>query len=254
MILTQDAVIRKVLSQANAEQNQHYPPHIADEHFNLVTECLIDESAKSFPGNQAVIEIIKPFLKVKDVKVKNGVIALQEDHRHLFGIFIFINPDIKCACDRKGKFDEAVFAGDPLAPKPEDVERARLKKRSVSKKVTIVTQDRWDYLTNHQYKKPTLEKPIACMFEGEGVRVFPFDVPMVELTYVRDPKVYRYGYEPNSDDTYSYNPKDPKAVESEWTTNASMYLFKGMNTLYSNWVDNPDKRIGSTELKQLGLF
>jgi len=254
MILTQDAMIRKVLSLANAEQNQHYPPHIADEHFNLATEWLVDECAKNYPGNQAVIEIIKPYLKTKDIRVKNGVIALQEDHRHLFGISIFINPDINCACDRKGKFDETVFIGDPLAPKQEDVERARLRKRSVSKKVTIVTQDKWDHLTNHKYKMPTLDEPIACMFEGVGVRVFPFDVPMVEMTYVRDPKIYRYGYEQNTDDTYSYNPEDTKAVESEWTTNASTYLFKGMNTLYSNWVDNPDKRNGATELKQLGLF
>jgi len=242
-----DSLLRKVLSQAHVEQNQHYPPHIYDEHFNLATKWLVDECAKIFPSRQSVLEVIKSFMEYKDVRVQNGIIPLPENHRHTIGISIFVAPDYSCACDRPEDFDN-----DPLQPTELEVKRARLKNRSISKNVTLVQQSEWDDLTSHPYKKPTLKKPIACIFADEGIRIFPEDVPVVELRYIRQPKDCKYGYAMNPDDTYSWNPAT--TAESEWGDTATTYLFKAVNTLYAMYVRDQEQRDAALELKKIGLF
>lgn len=243
MIVTMDSILRKVLSQANAEQNQSYPPHIYDEHFNIATKFLLGEIAKLFPTNNAVKELAKPFMVTKDINVVKGVIPLPTDpeHRHTLGLSIFVTPDFKTACKREGAdIDE------------NDAEDMQLDRRSVRQKVTEVEQFQYDRLSKHSYKKPTLEKPIACLYHADGLSILPHDVPMVQMSYLRQPKEYRYGYTMNPDDTYRYDPA--KGVESEWNDTATEYLFKAINILYSSYVRDPEQREWAQVLKQTGLF
>lgn len=234
-----NSTLQKVLSQANADQNQHYPPHVFSEHFNIVTKFLLGEISKLWPTNNTIKILAKPYLKTRVIPVVDGMIELPKDFWRLLNVSIFLDED-------KGKACEAPDIT------PEEVISARLKKRSNSRKVEEVDQDMWDYLIDHSYKFPTLEKPKICLFESTGYRIEPYDVPSVQMSYLREPKEYKYGYIMNPDDTYQYDPT--KGEESEWEEQASEYLFKGTNVLYSAYVRDVEQREWAQLLNQKGLF
>lgn len=243
MVATMDSVLRKVLAQANAEQNQSYPPHVFDEHFNIATKFLLGEIAKLFPTNKTVKELASPFMVTKDIRLEGGVMAIPTEppYRHTLGISIFINPQQNQACEKmEVDLDEAQATS------------ARLQKRSLRQKVKEVEQFEYDYLSDHSYKKPSLKKPIACLFTAAGMNILPYDVPMVEFCYLRQPKEYKYGYTVNPDDTYYYDPA--KGVESEWNDSATEYLFKAVSVLYAAYMRDPEQREWAQVLKQTGLF
>lgn len=246
MILTMDSVLRKVLAQANADQNQHYPPHIFTEHFNLATSWLIDSIMKVFPGEQHIVDLISPFMEVSDIIVRNGKIAFPKGYRHYTGMGIFITEDAKKACG----CDEAKSDSDSLST-TDELEEKRSKRICLSQDVTLVDIDEWNDLTTHPYKPPTLKKPIACIFQGDGIKICPVP-PSVELRFIRQPKVYQYGYKMMPDDSYQVD-QDPD-LESEWNDNAASYLFRAVNTLYSGYVRDPEQRDLARQLQQIGLF
>lgn len=247
MILTLDSVLRKVMAQANADQNQHYPPSIFTEHFNLATSWLIDEIIKVFPGEQHIVDLVKPFMEVQDVIVKNGKIAFPPNYRHYTGMGIFTTTDFKspCGCD-EAKEEESDQTNEGL------VGEKKAKRICVSQDVKLVDIDSWNNLTTHPYKKPTYAKPIACIFQGDGIKICPFDIPSVEIRYIRQPKTYNYGYKMLPDDSYQVD-KDT-TTESEWEDNAMSYLFRAINTLYSGYVRDPEQRDLALQLTKIGLF
>lgn len=236
MIATIESTIRKVLSQANEDQNQHYPPRIAIEHFKIVSNCILDESAAIYPTDRSVVEKIKPFLETEDIKVVNGMVKLPKECRHVLGLTIFINEKGK-ACEKDLSPDES-----------------RLSKRSLSRDVEIREQVDFNRLSTHKYKKVSLEKPIAAIFHGEGIRISPYDVPMVELRYIRQPKDYFLSVTVNPDDSYFFNANGAGHVESEWEDTAADALFKGMNILYSNYARDTEGANAAQQLLQLGLL
>lgn len=253
-IATMQMVLSSVLDQANKEQNMAYPPHVFSGHFNLVTSFLVDEVAKLFPTSQAMIDIIRPFLEKELLPVKNGVISFPENYRHLLTAAIFVSTDYKdnCIPEAEKPEGECEFPNDPLAPTAGQIAQRTERRRCVSKGVRIVDIDEWDNLTSHPYKYPTLKDPIGCIFQGEGIKICPFDVPNVELRYIKQPKRYQYGYVMNPDDTYSWDKNSTQ--ESEWTDNALVPLFKGVTTLYSNYVQDGELRDGMLQLKKAGIF
>lgn len=234
------------MAQANADQNQHYPPSVFTEHFNLATSWLIDEIMKVFPGEQHIVDLVKPFMETKDVIVKYGKIAFPENYRHYTGMAIFTTTDFKnpCGCDEvkqdENKSDEEI------------VGEKKAKRICISQDVKLVDIDSWNNLTTHPYKKPTYQKPIACIFQGDGIKICPFDIPSVEIRYIRQPKIYKYGYTPMPDDSYQVNPAT--TIESEWQDNAMSYLFRAINTLYSGYVRDPEQRDLALQLTKIGLF
>jgi len=239
MIETLDSTMRQVLSQANADQNQHYPPHVFDTHYNIVTKYLLGEIIKSWPTNSTIKMLAKPFLMTRVVPVVNGLIEFPENFWNFLNASIYLNDDSTKACDA-------------IEITPEQAIDARLQNRSNTRTVHEVDQKTWDYRIDHSYKKPKLSKPIICMFESEGYRISPHDVPSVQLTWLREPKEYKYGYKMNPDDTYQYDVS--KGVESEWDHTAAEYLFKGMNVLYSAYVRDVEQREWAQLLNQKGLF
>lgn len=247
MILTMDSVLRKVLAQANSDQNQHYPPRIFTEHFNLATSWLIDSIMKVFPGQQHIVDLISPFMETEDIIVKNGKIAFPKGYRHYTGMAIFKTEDSKfpCGCD-EAKADE-----NTGQTTDEILEEKRSKRICLAQDVVLVDIDEWNDLTTHPYKPPTLDKPIACIFQGDGIKICPVP-PSVELRFIRQPKIYQYGYTVLPDDSYQVN--TATTIESEWHDNAASYLFKAINTLYSGYVRDPEQRDLALQLTKIGLF
>lgn len=258
MILTLDSILRKVLAQANAEQNQNYPPGIFTEHFNLATSWLIDEIMKVFPGEQHIVDLVSPFMNVQDVIVKNGKIPFPKDYRHYTGMAIFATDDFKdaCGCDEAKEREvntENVIDVDYGNTSPEQIiEIKRAKRICVSQDVKLVDIDEWNLLTTHPYKFPTYKKPIACIFQGDGIKICPYNIPSVEIRYIRQPLIYKYGYQMLPDDSYQVDPAT--TTESEWHDNAASYLFRAINTLYSGYVRDPEQRDLALQLTKIGLF
>lgn len=240
MIETMDSTLRKVLSQANADQNQSYPPRVFSEHFNIVSDFILDEVNRLFPTNRSVKDIASPFLRVLDVKVINGVITIPADAKHVLGLTIFIDLTKNSACEKPEGYSQ------------DDIDKSRLSKRIESQDVIFKEQFEYNKLTSSRYKKPKLSKPICCKFKDKEIRISPYNVPMVEMSYLVEPKKYRYGYKMNADDTYYWDPA--ATIESEWETTAASYLFKGVNVLYANYVRDQEQVSGAQALKQIGLL
>lgn len=255
-----DMVLRAVLASGNKEQNQAYPPNVFTTHFNVVTAFLLDEITKQFPVSQSVIDLGRPFLKEETGISRDGSVVLPEDYRNFLSAGIFVTPDQDGPCDPNATTEEAAacedescdFPNDPLAPSVTQIVSSQLAGRCRMNPVTIVDIDEWDHRTNHKYKAPTIKKPIGCLFEGTRLKICPFEVPNIQIRYLRHPRECKYGYRLNPDDTYSYDPG--ATTESEWTDNAMQYLVKGVSTLYSIFTRDGELRDGILELKKAGLF
>lgn len=253
-IVTMQDVLQTVLSQGNKEQNMAYPPGVFSDHFNLVTSFLVTQIAKLFPTSQPMVDIIRPFLMKTIIPVKTGRVTFPKNYRHLLGAGIFVTSDFKSQCDPAAEedCDDCRFDNDPLGETEKQHDELLIKRQCISQSVRIVDIAEWDNLTRHSYKKPTLEKPIACIFEGDGLKVCPFEVPQVELRYIMQPKTYKYGYKMNPDDTYSFSPIG--TVESEWTDNAKEFLVTGITKLYSIYTRDGVLMDGLQVLSQAGIF
>ena len=249
-------------------------PHVYDAHFNLVTSFLIDELSKLFPTSQTIIDILRPFLSVQQVGVIRGEVTFPKNYRRLLGAGIFVTDDFSSCCNPDGDADTSpdmaadtdrcghpviapdgdgcLLPEDPLADTYEQTREKQQRGKCRSASVRVVDIDEWDHLTTHSYKFPTLKKPIGCIFEDAGMKICPYDVPNVELRYIRQPVTYKYGYVMNPDDTYSWDPTT--TTESQWTENAFKYLVSGITTLFSMYVRDGELRDGMTQLKQLGMF
>lgn len=247
-ILPMDRSYRAVLSQANAEQNQHYPVSVFNAHYNLVSSWLMDELVKVYPENRSVVDLLRPFFSKCLVSVKFGVIELPGDYRHFTGgaVYLEAKNKIPTCCE--------IGLGEDGVPSADELKQMQVDKKAVAQDLEVVDVDEYNDLTTHSFKEPTLIDPIGCDFEGENIKVLPNDIPFVELRYIRIPKTYVYGYSMNPDESYTYDPTMPGAVESEWGSNAEAYLFKGLYTLYSIFARDGELRDGGQELKKIGLF
>lgn len=269
-IAAMDMVLRAVLAQGNKEQNQAYPPQIFEAHFNMVTAFLLDEIAKLDPVSRSIVEIGKPFFIRKQLAVKGGMVNFPDNYRSLRGLAVFVTDDFESPCDKVIEQnedqdtdccghpvepvadDDCAYQNDPLARTVELIEQQIEQGKCRSRAVTMVDHDEWDDLTIHPYKGPTLREPIGCIFQGEGIKICPYDVPSVEMRYIRQPQWYKYNYAMNPDDTYYFSRNG--STESEWTDNATQYLIKGVSTLYSLYTRDGELRDGILELKKAGIF
>lgn len=244
-------MLTSVLSTSGKEQNMHYPPYIFDAHYNAVTNWLLDELAKQWSGNQSIRDIGRPFLLSQEERVVNGEVTLPKEYRNLLGVGITVTEDFSKDCGCLGKTEE-IFENDPLAPTPDQIRMKRERTKCISHELTMVDIGEFNKRSTHSYKKPTLKKAIGVQKDANKIKVCPFDLSYVELRMFRIPKVYRFGYKNNGDDTYSFDSKTSE--ESEWTDNAVQYLLKGLNTLYSMYTKDQEMRDWNLELKKLGVF
>lgn len=232
-----------VLSLANKEQNQHYPPSVYEAHYSIATHWLIDECAKRYPGTQSIMDLIAPYMDKKIMQVKNGVISFPENYRHLLGYGVY-HKNYAIPCEWKAEI------GDELTE--EKVKTLIAADQVESKSLTRVSVDRWNSLTSHRYKKPKLDKGIACIFSGEGIKVCPFEIPFVEVRFIVKTTPFKFGYSMNPDDTYFFDAA--KTEEAKWNENAIEYLFKAINILYGIYVKDPEHSVTAKDLRDVGLF
>lgn len=261
MILTLDTAYSDVGGIANKDQNQHYPPHIKDQHFNYITNALIDELVKLYPTNNSVISILKPFIEQVELKVKNGQVEFPSNYRNFLSMGVYVRDKSPneisehsiTPCTNTGyKFCELESDDDPQAPTKKDMQLLALARTCRSNPVNQKTINEWDIATGHEYKKPTIEDPICCIFSGSRISICPYNVEQVVLRYVRTPKVYKFGYITLPDDTIQFD--STTTIESEWETTARQYINKGMNTLYSIFARDTEMRDGNNEMKKLNFF
>lgn len=247
-----NTVLRMVLAQANKEQNQHYPPSVFESHFSMTTHALIDEGAKIYPGTQSIMDLMDPYIKTILVQVINGVITVPTEYRHLLGFRIYIkeeeipNTD-KCRVIIPKEYDEM-----PENPSPEQLQALIAKAQSFARDVTTVSIGRWNKLTQHRYKRPKLDNPITCSFNTRTSKICPYEVPFVEISYILKTPEFKFGYLMNDDDTYYFDAGS--TTEALWTENAISYLVKGVNTLYANYVRDPEQVQTAKDLRNSGLF
>lgn len=248
-VVTLDSLLKKVLSGANKEQNGMYPPHVFTQHMQIVTQFIVTEAVKLYPGNSSIKNIIRPFVVTSRLPVINGEVKFEDNYRDMLGIKSRVTPDYKNDCGCK---EEETFDDDPLAETPDQLRRKQAAAKCISHDVEILEIEEYSGRTTHKYKKPTLRNPIACVFKGDKIQVCPVDISFVDVTYVRNPKEYVYGYKEQPDYTYVFDKNT--STESEWYQPALPYLLKGLNTLFAGYVKDPEMQNWNELIKKGGLF
>lgn len=218
-------LVKAVLAVGNQDQNLFYPPHIIDQHINITTSLLIDRLSKTYPVN---VDMLQPFIKSFKTPVKKGYVELQDDYRNLLGA-----PSINVRDDGSDCSDNPV-----IIDTEREFELEKLKSGCKSRPIDIVDKAQWDYRTTSNYDYPTYKNPIGMfvgVVQGMGtkkqMKVCPYDLKFVEVTYVRSEKKYRYGYTLNPDDTFIFDPLTSE--DTEWGDAAFSKLFSAMLALYS---------------------
>jgi len=231
-------ILQSVLSVAMSEQNFAYPPNVFDSHYNIVTSFLLDGLSKIYP---AQVDNLIPFIAVKKIPVTNGYVQLPDEYRNLLGApSITVNP--------AGK-----DCGDPIViDTASEFKTANLKAGCKTYPIQIVSKEEWDDRTTSGYAFPTYENPIGMYIGEKRIKVCPYDLAVVEVTYTKKEEKYRYGYITQPDDTFIYDAAT--SVPTQWDTSAAALLFKGCLALYSAY--SRDKSISdfSQVLNQAGLF
>jgi len=229
-----------VLSNANSEANQTYPPGIYSDQYNVVTSLLISALVKTYPIG---LDMLRPFIKTYKHAVQNGYFVLPEDYRNMLGASINSRNDGMAECS-----DE-----DPVViDNEQEVKLATLKAGCRSRPIEFLSETEWDYRTTSTYKFPTFTNPIGCFFGSEKFKVCPFDIGVVELRYVRNEDIGVLGYLNQPDDTYIVNPLTTKEVG--WTSAAFDKLYTAMTSLYASYTRDPSLTNWSQLLQQQGIL
>jgi hypothetical protein len=233
-----DTVRRMVLSQANVEQNGHYPPRVFNEHINLVTQFLLDRGVDIFQQKQQIEDIVRPFHKVEKLVTKNGKISYPESYRNYLVMSVAVSRDGKKYCQD----EELSLEGLQMEIAEKDCSR---------KPVRFMPVDEFDDLSSHVYKKPKYSNPIVKQ-NANGFVICPPDCGSVEIEFICKPKQYFWGYKMNDDETYSFDPTT--TVDVEWEETAIPYLVQGCVSLYSIYVRDGELTNGAELLKRSGIF
>lgn len=231
-------ILQSVLSVAQSEQNFAYPPYIFDNHYNIVTSFILDGLSKIYPS---MLDIILPFIQSKKIPVTNGYVKLPEEYRNLLGApSITVNPAGKDCSDTI------------IIDTASEFKTANLKAGCKTYPIQIVSKEEWDDRTTSGYAFPTYSNPIGMFIGEKKIKVCPYDLAVVEVTYVKKEQLYRYGYIIQPDDTFIYN--EATSVPSEWDTQAAAMLFKGCLSLYAAYSRDNSTSDYSTLLNNAGLF
>lgn len=232
-------ILKSLVDIGNKEQNQMLPPKVFDSIINTVSSFYKSALIKAYPVGA---DVLRPFMRTKQVNVKNGLVELPSDYRDMIG-----NPSIVA------KNDGTAECGDQPDISDEDQFNLEiLKKGCQSRPIDMLSQNEWDDRTTSKYKQPTYWDPIGCFFDEKNIKVCPYDIAVVNVRYAIEEKQYRYGYIIQPDDTYIYDKNT--SIESEWKDNAFPALFRGCLALYSDYLRDNQLGQASQILNQIGLF
>lgn len=229
-------MLQAVLSVANQEQSMFYSPRIYSDQFNVVTSLLLSELVKNYPKNPMLIDLLDPFVEVKQIPATNGFIQLPDNYRDILGSpVVFANPDNSGECGSQ----------EPLTA--QNFRTGVLKAGCKLNPIVIVSQSEFAYLTRSTYNAPNYENPIGFFSGKKQIKVCPYDVTKVGVMFARNEKIVRYNYFQQPDDTFIFDPNG--SVESEWQSNAFEPIFKALCSLYSAYARDPDMQNWSQILK-----
>lgn len=232
-------ILQDVLAVGNNEANSSYPPSIYSAHFATVTSFLITRMVELYPSNPTIVDVINPFIKISVQPVKDGYIELPEDYRNILGNpTINVNPDGKdCEQGNYQPINEANFNKKVLQAGCRKID------------IVIVPKSEFADRTTSTYAFPTYNDPIGYFAAPNKIKVCPYDLAKVELTYVRKELIPNASYIIQPDDTYLLNPSSPDYVESEWENSAYSMVFKGVLALYSAYMRDPELKDWSQIIK-----
>lgn len=235
-------LLTSLLAPANQDQNLYFPPHIFSSFVNIVTAFLIDKCVELYPSSSQVVDIIDPFVEIAPITPSEGIIKLPEVYRNILGA-----PSIIVRNDKGGECGSREV---PITT-PQQFLTATLQGGCTRRPITIVSQSEFDYLTTSSYKKPTIWDPIAFYTGQRKLKVCPVDITKCYLMYVRQEKIYKFGYQMNPDDTYVID--ETTTVDTEWTNPSFTALFKGLNHLYGIYSRDKEFSNWSMELAQISI-
>lgn len=218
-----------LLKPLDIPQSRTVPPDIYDAIYNTSASWLVDKIVELWPKDQSYVDIIEPFLKTEIVRVVGGNITLPESYRNFLDVGALVEGDFtgKCKdCDDYEVDSQAVL----LRKYNQAISKSGCKRQAIR----IVDQTEWDYLTQDAFDFPTITQPIGCFFGTKQIRICPAEIAIVELRYLINENIYRYGYIPQPDDTFIFNPVT--SVESQFTNAAFSKLYKPAMALLSLYL------------------
>lgn len=230
-------ILQAVLSVANSEQSMAYSPLVFQNHFNIVTSFLLDAFSKVYPDK---LDIFLGFISSQKIPVTNGYIQLPPEYRNLLGAPSINVNTTGGDCTGISINNETQFVA------------AKLKSGCKSYFVEIVSKKEWDSRTGSTYAFPTYKNPIGLYIGERRIKLCPYDLASVEVTFLKKEKSYVYGYITQPDDTFLFD--ESTSVESQWTDAASHYLFQGCLSLYGAYARDNSITEYSQILNKLGLF
>lgn len=233
-------MLSDVLAVFAVEQNAAYPPHIYQAHYRTVTSFLLSKLCEIYPSSPEAVDMIDPFVKQQLIAIKNGYIDLPEDYRNILGA-----PMIASKNDGSGECSDVPVTESDFKNK---INQSKCRQTAI----TIVPQSEFALKTESTYNFPTYDNPIGYNSGKKQIKICPYDLTKVLLTYAKNETPVVYGYIMQPDDTYIFN--FDTSVESEWTNAAYAPLFKGICALYAAYTRDGELVQWSEVLKQTGLI
>lgn len=232
-------MLNSVLGVFNIEQSQLYPPKIYEAHYNTVTSFLLSKLSETYPDSQGTNDMIDPFVEQSLIAVTDGFIQLPENYRNLLG-----SPMITAKQDGSGECSDL-----PITPASfkTSVQKGKCKQNPL----VIVPESEWADRTRSTYDFPTYENPIGYYIGKKRIKVCPYDISKVLVTYARKEKQILVKYIPQPDDTYLID--EAGSQNPEWTDAAYAPLFKGICALYAAYSRDEALTNWANVLRQIDL-
>lgn len=194
------------------------PPEVFDAIYNVSAAWVIGKVVELWPRDQRYVEVVEPFLRIDVKHAVDGIIDLPTEYRNFLGAGVLTNKAKTTTCN-----------DTPQAIKIRQQEFDAIKGKCERVPIRIVDTAEFDFFTQDEFDMPTLAAPIGCFFGKQQLKICPLDIGSVEVRYLVNEKMYRYGYISQPDDTFIYDPNT--SVDTEFTNAAFDKLYAASTKL-----------------------
>ncbi len=233
-------ILSDVIAVYNIEQSASLPPSIYSSMFNTTTSLLLDKLVKIYPSEQWAVDCIDPFLSQVLIPVTDGFIQLPTNYRNLLG-----DPMVSAKPDGSGECSDLPITATEFKT---TIQKAKCKLNPL----IIVPEAEFALRTRSTYDFPTITDPIGYYIGKKQIKVCPYDISKVLVTYAKNENIYRLGYVMQPDDTYIAD--EATTIESQWGATAYTPIFKAMCALYAAYSRDADLRDWSRILNTEGIL
>lgn len=194
------------------------PPEVFDAIYNLSAAWVIGRVVELWPRDQRYVEVVEPFLRIDIKQAVSGFVDLPTEYRNFLGAGVLTNQAKTATC-----------SDTPQAIRLRMHELQKVEGICERVPIRIVDTAEFDFFTRDEFDMPTLKAPIGCFFGEKKLKICPLDVGSVEMRYLVNEKMYRYGYITQPDDTFIYDTNT--SVETEFTNAAFDKLYAAATKL-----------------------